>query len=333
MQNRRIIFASPNTVAVADDDVPDDPPPGHLLLQTTVSLISTGTETFCLRGDAEPDTSWAAWVKFPFTPGYSNVARVLKVGEGVDSFAPGDRVTSPAGHLAIHTAEASAIVVKIPDAVSDEDATWAVISFVVQTGVRRAEHSLGDSAVVIGLGPLGQLAVQYLRTLGLADVLAIDLVQMRVDQALAHGATAGFCGSAADAVDFVRDHTGGRLADVVYDVTGNWEVLPLALKLPRNFGKFVLIGDTPYPSRQRLTQDVLLRGLTLIGTHNAKLPPAQAFWTHARQMELFLEYVRRGSIRVSDLVTHRFAPEDAPKAYALLEEDRPSTLGVLFDWR
>jgi threonine dehydrogenase-like Zn-dependent dehydrogenase len=50
-------------------------------------------------------------------------------------------------------------------------------------------------------------------------------------------------------------------------------------------------------------------------------------------MDLFLEYVRRGSIRVSDLVTHRFAPVDAAKAYTLLEEDRPSTLGVIFDWR
>lgn len=334
MKSRSISFPQARSGALLEEDVPDDPAPGHLLLRTAVSLISTGTEGFCYRGEFDADTSWARWVKYPMTPGYSNVAHVVKVGEGVEGFAPGDRVTTPAGHVEFyHTDPSADIVVRIPDEVSDEDATWSVIAFVVQTGLRRAEHKMGDTAAVIGLGPLGQLAVQYLRTLGLSEILALDPVRMRLDAALAHGATAGFCGSAADAVDFVRDHTEGRGPDVVYDVTGNWEVLPLALKLPRNFGKVVLIGDTPFPSRQCLTQDLLLRGLTLIGTHNAKLPPGDAFWAHARQMSLFLEYVRRGSIRVSDLVTHRFAPEDAAKVYALLDTYRASTLGVLFDWR
>jgi threonine dehydrogenase-like Zn-dependent dehydrogenase len=256
------------------------------------------------------------------------------VGEGVTGSSPGDRVATAGGHQRFFTFPADdPAIARIPDSVSDEDATWAVIAFVVQTGVRRAEHAMGDTAAVIGLGPLGQLAVQYLRTLGLSQILAIDPFQMRLDQALAHGATAGFCGSAADAHDFVADQTGGRLVDVVYDITGNCEVLPLALKLPRNFGKLILIGDTAHPYRQRITQDVLIRGLTIIGTHNAKLPPEHAFWTHGRQMSLFLEYVCRGSIRVSDLVTHRFSPEDAQKAYTLLEEDRASTLGVIFDWR
>jgi 2-desacetyl-2-hydroxyethyl bacteriochlorophyllide A dehydrogenase len=334
MKTQSVIFPEPMNVAIVEEDIPDDPAPGHLLVQTTVSLISTGTEMFCLRGDAEPGTSWAGYIKFPFRPGYSNVGRVLKVGDGVTNFAPGDRVVNSSGHTAFYAIDAAdAFLVRIPDAVSDEDATWSVISFVVQTGVRRAEHNMGDTAVVLGLGPLGQLAVQFLRLLGLSEILAIDTGQMRLDQALAHGATAGFCGSAADALDFVRDHTGGRLADVVYDVTGAWQVLPMALRLPRDFGKVILIGDTPYATRQHLTQDVLWRQITLTGSNNCKLPPEHAYWTGARQMQLFLEYLRRGLIRVSDLVTHRFAPEDAPKAYTFLQEDRASTIGVLFDWR
>jgi threonine dehydrogenase-like Zn-dependent dehydrogenase len=120
---------------------------------------------------------------------------------------------------------------------------------------------------------------------------------------------------------------------VVYDVTGHYAVLPMALKLAKDFGRVVLLGDTPHPSRQHLTQDVLARQVTIIGTHNVKLQPEYAWWTSSRQIRLFYQYVGRGQMRVADLITHRFQPEEAPQAYDMLQSDRGATLGVLFDWR
>ena len=224
-------------------------------------------------------------------------------------------------------------LIRLPEGAGSEDAAWAALAFITQTGVRRAEHSLGDTAAVIGLGPLGQLVTQYLRAAGLREVLAIDTVPARLETALAHGATQAFHGSAADARDFVREHTEGRLADAVYDVTGHYAVFPHALKLARDFGTVVLLGDTPHPSRQHLTHDVLTRQLRIVGTHNSKLPGQHAHWTTEKQVLLFLEYVRRGQMRVADLVTHRYAPADAPRVYQELQENRAATMGVLFDWR
>ena len=63
----------------------------------------------------------------------------------------------------------------IPRGVTDEDATWFGLAKIAQNGVRRAEHRLGESVAVIGLGPVGQLVVQYLRLLGARHVIAIDL--------------------------------------------------------------------------------------------------------------------------------------------------------------
>ena len=71
-----------------------------------------------------------------------------------------------------------------------------------------------SNAVVIGCGPIGQLVTQYLRVMGLRLVLVIDQIQLRLDIALAHGATAGFCGSAADAKDAVLENTDGVCAEV-----------------------------------------------------------------------------------------------------------------------
>ncbi len=333
MQSLSIVFTGPCRTEVWQEEVPA-PAPGQVLLQTEVSLISTGTESWCYRGDFDADTGWASWVKYPFRPGYSNVARVVAAGEGVAGLREGDRVFAGLSHRQYSVASAQGGgLIRLPEGAGSEDAAWAALAFITQTGVRRAEHSLGDTAAVIGLGPLGQLVTQYLRAAGLREVLAIDTVPARLETALAHGATQAFHGSAADARDFVREHTEGRLADAVYDVTGHYAVFPHALKLARDFGTVVLLGDTPHPSRQHLTHDVLTRQLRIVGTHNSKLPGQHAHWTTEKQVLLFLEYVRRGQMRVADLVTHRYAPADAPRVYQELQENRAATMGVLFDWR
>ena len=110
-------------------------------------------------------------------------------------------------------------------------------------------------------------------------------------------------------------------------------MFPLALRLARDHGRAVLLGDSPYPSRQHLTHDVMTRQLTVVGTQNDRLQPQYGWWTRMRQMELFYSYLQRGQMRVSDLITHRYRPDDAPAVYRQLLADRSDTLGVLFDWR
>ena len=333
MKSATVVFTGPRQAELRQEDVPP-PAPGQVTTQTLVSLMSTGTESWCYRGKFDADTGWASWVQYPFHPGYSNVSRVIQVGEGVTALSEGDRVFSISGHRQFLNLQADApTVLRLPEDVVDDEAAWSKLATITQTGVRLAEHAMGDTAVVVGLGPIGQMVTQYLRVLGLREVLAIDTAAKRLDAAVAHGATRTFCGSAADAMPFVEEHTEGRLGDVVYDVTGHYSVFPMALKLVRDFGTLVLLGDSPEPSRQHLTSDVLTRQIKVRGSHNEKLPPEYAFWTPRRQMELFLEYVRRGQMRVAGLITHRYQPADAAKAYDGLQQDRSETIGVAFDWR
>jgi 2-desacetyl-2-hydroxyethyl bacteriochlorophyllide A dehydrogenase len=306
--------------------------PNDVRVETTMSLISIGTESFCYRGEFEPNTTWAGWVKYPFYPGYSTVGVVAEKGGEVKHLNFGDRVFVRTCHSAGAVVAGDAAV-RIPDNVTDEAAGLGALATVTQTGIRRAEHTMGDTAVVIGLGPLGQLVTQYLRVLGLRRIIAVDTAPARLAFAKSHGATDTFEGSAADAVAFVKACTDGMLADVVYDMTGHWAVLPLALKLARQFGKVMLIGDTPEPTRQHLTQDVLARQVSIIGSHNEKLQPQYAHWSTRRQCELFFDYLSRGMMKTGDLVTHRFKPADANDAYQLLATKRSDVMGLVFDWK
>jgi 2-desacetyl-2-hydroxyethyl bacteriochlorophyllide A dehydrogenase len=254
MQSRNIVFVAENHVEVREEPVPE-PGPDEALVQTHKTLISTGTEGIALGRLFESGTHWDNWVKFPFAPGYSLAGRVRAVGSQVTDVRPGERVAIRAKHREYVVAKAGSLH-RIPDAVTDEDATWLGLASIVQNGVRRAQHELGDNVVVVGVGLLGQLVVQYTRLLGARQIIAIDPWAKRVEMARAHGATHGLALPVERAREQVLHLTGGG-ADVVYDVTGNALVLEHALPLVRRFGRLLLLGDTGTPSQQRLTRDVV----------------------------------------------------------------------------
>ena len=328
MESSNIVFTGKQQAELVREEAPvlsDD----GLLVRTKMTLISTGTESICFRGDTEAGTHWSSWVKYPFYPGYSNVGTVEQVGAAVEGYKEGDRVFSAAHHHQHHLVKPPAK--KIPEYISNESAAWSKLATIAQTGVRRACLEMGDSVVVIGLGPLGQLVSQYARVMGAEEILAIDLVKSRLDVAEAHSVTHSFEGSAADAGTFVADQTDGRLADVVFDATGHFSVFPLALKLVRRFGTMLLIGDSPHPGRQVLTSDILTRQITVKGTHNERLQDERV-WPTRRQVDLFYRYIERGQMRVEDLITSKNPPVEAQQVYTDLQANRGANIGVAFDW-
>ncbi len=329
MNSTNIVFTGRQQAELRSEPVPELPADG-VAVRTTVSLISSGTETICYRGESDSGSHWHQWVRYPFHPGYSNVGLVEQTGAAVSGFAAGERVFTSSHHHQV--AITRGVPVKIPDAVGDDSAAWSKLATIAQTGVRRAQLAMGATVVIIGLGPLGQLLSQYARVMGAEKILVIDPLPARLEVARAHGATHEFAGSAGDALPFVEEHTRGNRADVVFEATGHPPVLPLALPLAKRFGVVMLIGDAPNPSQQVLTSDVITRQISIRGTHNENLPGDQAEWSSERQVELFYTYLVRGVMKVDDLITARHSPAEAPAVYARLLHDRAASLGVLFDW-
>src|SRR5438034_11573074 len=113
MKRRSIIFTGKDQVQVIDEESPP-PGAGEIAVQTTRTLISTGTEGIVLGRKFSPGTHYDTWVKYPFRPGYSHVGRVSAIGEGVSEFRVGDRVATRGPHTS--QAQVKAIhAVRIPD--------------------------------------------------------------------------------------------------------------------------------------------------------------------------------------------------------------------------
>lgn len=333
MRSLDIIFPEPNVVTVVSTQAPA-PGAGELLCEAQVSLLSTGTETFCLAGDFDDSTFWQEWVEFPFAPGYSMSSRVLAVGSGVTGFAVGDRVASQTPHAQRFTVPASEVV-RIPDDITYDQAAWMSLACTTQLGVRRAELQLGETVAVVGLGLLGQLVVQYLRVAGAGRIICIDTSQERLALAQAHGATDLIRAGAGEARAQIAELTGDRMLDVVFDVTGHHSVLAPASTLLRPLGRLVLLGDSPSPSRQSLGPRIVADSIAILGVHASAAPAvatARDPWTLQAMTELFFLFLRNGRMNVDGLVSHRFTPDQAPEVYAGLQRDRSAYLGTLFDW-
>lgn len=333
MQSHTIRFVGKDQVEIAAEEV-REPGPGEVLLKATKTLISTGTEGIIFSQMFEAGSHWDRWTSYPFHPGYSMVGRILAVGKQVEGIHEGDHFALRKPHQQYVTAPTQELY-PVPEGISDEEAPWFGLATIVQNAVRRADHKLGEAVVVIGLGLLGQLVVQYVRLLGARHIIAIDPSEQRLAMARMHGATATLVMGAQEAREPVLALTEGEGVDVVYDVTGAASVFSSALSLLRRFGRLIVLGDTGTPSQQHLTGDVITRGLSIIGAHDNN-PPAistdHAYWSKHRMADLFFTYLLRGEMRVSDLITHRYSPLEAAEAYRILREERMTAMGVLFDW-
>ena len=333
MKSINVVFPAPNQVEVREEPV-GRPGMGEVLCEAQVSLISTGTETHCLRGVFDIGTNWADWVHYPFYPGYSMAARVVSLGPSVQSLKVGDRIATYAGHCQRFIVPVDDVI-PVPDGLDAETACWTALAVTTQLGVRRAELALGETVGVIGLGILGQLVVQYLLLAGASRVVAVDTVLSRLELARAHGATHTLPMDAHLARDPIAAITDGRMLDAVFDVTGHAAVLAPSIRLVRRLGRVILLGDTPTPSQQFLGPGVVSNSVAILGIHGLQIPANQTEytpWTRGAMASLFFEYVLQGRMRVNDLITHRFSPLAAPEVYQTLVRDRSSLLGVVFDW-
>lgn len=160
----------------------------------------------------------------------------------------------------------------------------------------------GSTAVVIGAGGLGHLAIQILRALSPAQVIALDVSDDKLTFARAVGAHAAFH-SGAEALESVRSHTGDRGAEAVFDFVGINETADLAAKLGGQASDIVMVGLGP--------GTVPVSVNTVPGGTSVRAP---VWGTRADLMEV-IELARSGAITVE---VERFSLEEGPKAYERL---------------
>jgi threonine dehydrogenase-like Zn-dependent dehydrogenase len=334
--NPAVVFTNPRQVAVLPDFwQKESPKDGELLIRTRRSLISTGTELTYLTADFPAGSVWDAETSFPMVPGYSNVGEVVAVGPGTDESWIGKQVASESPHSLYAVAQADQVHAIPREEVSDEVATFFTISEIVMNGVRRGGAGWGEAIVVFGLGLLGQLTVRYCRMCGARPVFAVDVADSRLGLLPKDAGIVPVNARRDDVVEVVKKATRGRMADAVFEVTGDQNLIPGGFRPLRQQGRFVVLssprGVTPFDFCD-LCNDP---SFTIIGTHNNSHPRHGELdlpWTRRRHAELFFDLVSDGELLIEPLISHRAPYTDAPRLYQMLLEDRSRAMGVVLEW-
>lgn len=323
----RIVFTGKQQVSL-ETFTPAKVDVGQVRVQVLKSLMSTGTENIVFNRLFDAGTHWDNWVKYPFYPGYSCVGVVEEVGPEVKALAVGQRVAVRKGHASHHVVGAGSCY-PVPEEVSTDDAVWFALAKIAFMGAQAAQYAMGDSALIVGAGPIGQMSVRWALAAGAAPVIIADTVERRLELARLAGPVCTVAQPVDSAEKQVRACNGNALPRVVIDTTGNAQVFAGALTLAADFGRVVVLGDTGTPAQQRLTMDVIRRGLSIVGAHDIH---SREPWTEPKIVELFFELVRSDRFRVSGLNTHSFSPQECVSAYETANTRRGETMGIVFDW-
>jgi 2-desacetyl-2-hydroxyethyl bacteriochlorophyllide A dehydrogenase len=327
MKAKRLVFTEKQRVILEGFD-PGRPRRGEVLVATSYSLMSTGTENIVFNRLFAPGTHWDHWVKYPFYPGYTCVGTVAATGPGVAALRRGDRVAFRVGHRSHAVVKASECY-PIPERLPLKEAVWFSLAKIAFHGALAAAYGLGDSVLVVGAGPIGQMSIRWARAAGARSITVVDAVPERMRLARAGGATAVIVSPIETARNAVLAANRGHLPRVVCDTTGNAQVFASALGLAADRGTVVLLGDAGDPGSQRLTSDVIRRGLSIIGAHDLLNTPQ---WNNATIIQLVFDLATGGRFPLRGLNTHVFRPERCAEAYAKANRDRARTMGILFEW-
>lgn len=326
---------------------------GQVLIQTTKSLVSLGTERMLVefgksnlisKARQQPDkvkqvldkiktegflpTLEAVFNKLgePLPLGYCNVGKVIAVGEGVSEFQIGDRVASNGQHAEFVSVPKN-LVAKVPDNISDEEAAFTVIGSIGLQGIRLCQPTLGETIVVTGLGLIGLLTAQLLKANG-CKVIGIDFDQSKLDLAKQWGIETINPARGDDPVKTVLDKTNGTGADgvIITASTKSNDVISQAAQMSRKRGRIILVGVIGLNlSRAEFYEKELTFQVSCSygpgrydDTYEQKgqdYPLPFVRWTEQRNFQAVLEAISSGTIEVKPLVTEVVPLKEYQKIY------------------
>ena len=336
MNNRQIVFTAPNAAELLEVPMPV-PGEGQVVVRTAVSTVSSGTERANLSGDPNVSpTRITPEAIFPRYPGYSLSGVVESVGERVTGLAPGDRVAVNWGKHARFVCVDQINVHRIEDdSVSFSAAALAFIASFPLAAIRKCRLEIGESALVMGLGVLGQLGVQLLRAAGACPVIAAAPSPGKRERALTLGADLALDPTAENFAARVKEATHGG-ANVALEVTGAGSALNNVLDGMAKMGRVALLGCT---RDSDFTVDYYHKvhgpGISLIGAHTKARPVYESspgLWTHHDDITAILRLDAAGRIDLENFVQEVHSPEDAEAVYRRLLTERSFPV-VQFDWR
>jgi len=279
--------------------------------------------------------------------GYSAAGTVVAVGSEVEGIAIGDRVACAGAGIANHAEVIDVPVnlcVPVPQQVSFDAAATVTLGAIAMQGVRRAQPTLGETVVVVGLGILGQITAQLLSANG-CRVIGTDVDSKRIATALENGLDHGLNPRDGNLVESIIKLTDGFGADavVITAASASSDILAQAFQSCRKKGRVVIVGDVGLDMAR---SDIYAKELDVLiscsygpGRYDpvyeeegSDYPLAYVRWTENRNMGEYLRLLAAGRIRLENMLKEPYPIDRAEEAYGRLAGEGEKPLLVLLQY-
>jgi L-iditol 2-dehydrogenase len=341
------VYRGPKEIEIVDAQVPKIEAHEYLLKVTACGLCKTDVKkingvTLGTKGLLKP----------PRVFGHEIVGEVAKIGAGIENFKIGDRVAvyhhvpclecyyclhgdyaqcetyrkvdtdagigEPSGggfaeYVRVPRLVAERGTVKIPNYASDEVASLMEPTNCCLKGIRKAEIEIGDTVAVFGQGPVG-LTLDQLAKMKNASVIAVDLVDYRLDKSRDFGADYTINSQIESPMDSTADLTSGRGVDVSIVAVESIKAVEQAIRITRRGGRVVFFAEHAEKVSEQLPGHVvdLIYGkeITVRGSYSSSFPDHQ----------LAADLIFEGKIEVENMISHRFNLEKLMDAVELADK-------------
>lgn len=221
------------------------------------------------------------------------------------------------GAFAEYVAVPQHILYKLPDNVSFEYAAMVEPIAVALHAVNLTSITVNDTALVGGTGMIALFVIQLLKLAGCGKIITFDLDQDRINLGLKLGATHAFKADTANVADEVKKLTGGRGADIGFEVVGITPVLKTVIESVRKGGQITLVGnisaEVNFPLQQVVTRQLKLQGSCAI----------------CGEYETVLDLISRGQIEIDPLISAAAPLEDGAEWFSLLHNHEKGLMKVI----
>jgi len=324
-----------------------------ILVQTSRSLVSLGTEKMLVefgksslisKAKQQPDKVKEVFDKIksdgfistysavknkldqPIPLGYCNVGTVIEVGRNVHNFKVGDRVVSNGPHSE-YVVIPKNLAARIPDSVSDDEATFTVIGSIALQGIRLSKPTFGETIVVVGLGLIGLISAQLLKANG-CNVIGFDYDQNKVNLAKSFDIDAINPGSGVNQVDYVLQKTNNVGSDgvIITATNSSNEIVSQSAQMSRKRGRIVLVGVVGLDIKRSdfYEKELSFQVSCSYGPgrydnnyeqcgHDYPLPFVR--WTENRNFQAVLQSISNGTLKVDSLITQRVSIDNYINIY------------------
>jgi predicted dehydrogenase/threonine dehydrogenase-like Zn-dependent dehydrogenase len=279
--------------------------------------------------------------------GYSAAGTVIAVGDGIDDIEEGNNVAC-AGAQCSHHAEIIRVprnlTAVIPKNLKSLEASTVTLGAIALQGIRRSKPTLGETFVVLGLGILGQLTTQLLKTSG-CQVIGVDVDRTRIQLARQLGMSSGIHPNDENNVTHVSRLTGGIGADgvIITAASPSDAIISTAFKMCRKKGRVVLVGDVGlHLNRHEFYQkelDFFISTSYGPGRYDDNYekdgldyPIAYVRWTENRNMAAYLSLIASGKVQIKPLIAKVYPVDEAAAAYEKLKSSDHKSLMVVLSY-